>query len=586
MVSNRRFTNGGKTFLWIWVLLFGTAGTLTAQRAQPHEHHFVDPEGHDTHQHQGHDHLAHIEHHRREVPFLANLPEPKRLEGIGEEEFPIATASGLTQQWFNQGVALLHCFWDFEAYRAFKEAIRHDSTAIMPYWGLLSAIGAIEGDEFGHDRLLALRRLKGLLHHANEHERLYAEAIVARNEDRVAGRKTYQQKLETVLHKYPDDIQAKLFLAMSVRSGHDLDLNPRDGTVYAEFLLRDVLRSHPDNAAAHHYWIHLKENCCPEQALESARILPKLAPASGHMLHMPGHVYYKLGRYDDAQRSFLEAVRADSAYMADQGIPEVDTWNYIHNINYLLSNAAESGKYGIALYYAERLEDMPATPERKRKYDGRFFYQGKIAPAKMELCFGKYDRAVERLRAITNTDSIYPRRAIAYRDALLLFAEGLAALARQDLEEARRYSEGLDASLWRNGQGPAQDKIGGRWLPSLEVASVELRGRVLAAVGDYDGALALLELANRKEAQLGYSEPPTYARPVLISLGETYLAAGNFEKAEDAYRQLLVRHPGTANGLWGLYKVYKAQGNADQARIYQAKLQQAVLGGDASLFPW
>ncbi len=272
--------------------------------------------------------------------------------------------------------------------------------------------------------------------------------------------------------------------------------------------------------------------------------------------------------------------------MADQGVPEVDTWNYIHNINYLLSNAAESGRYQVALYYAQRLENMPATRERKQKYDGRFFYQGKIAPAKMELCFGRYDRAAERLKRIDNNDSLYTPSAIAYRDMLYHFAVGLAALQRGNLEAAKRSSAALDAGLWRNGQEEREeDRIGSRWLPSLEVASVELRGRISAAEGDYERAITLLELANQKEEQLGYSEPPTYARPALISLAETHLDAGRYELAEAAYRKLLVRHPNTANGLWGLYKVYKAKGDRENAGLHRDKLNGVIGGEDNALFP-
>jgi len=140
------------------------------------------------------------------------------------------------------------------------------------------------------------------------------------------------------------------------------------------------------------------------------------------MVHMPGHVYYKLGDYKKAFNAFVAAVKVDSAYMKQFNMPEVDTWNYIHNINYLLSNCAEDGRYSTALYYAEKLKNMPATKERKRKYEGRYFYQGVIAPAKMELCFGFYKKAADRLAAIqVDKDSLFTQKAIAYKEWALFF---------------------------------------------------------------------------------------------------------------------------------------------------------------------
>jgi tetratricopeptide (TPR) repeat protein len=545
-------------------------------------------EGHSsTHSDKDHSHLAHIQAYRQETAYVPNLPAPQLLQGIGISDLQIETHSQQAQAYFSQGVALLHCFWDFEAYRAFKEAIRHDSMAVMPYWGLYSAIGAIEGDEFKPDQDLARRKLEELKEKATEHEKLYAEGILARDLEGENSKKVYQQKLELIIHKYPQDTDAKLFLALSKMGGYDTQMIPREGQLYAEYLLRDLLKTNPDNAASHHYWIHLMENCCPEEAAKSAELLPQLAPASGHMVHMPGHVYYKQGNYQKAYESFTASLALDSAYMKQQGIPEVDTWNYIHNINYLLSNCAEDGRYRTALYYAEKLEKMPATKERKKKYEGRFFYQGVIAPAKMELCFGFYKKAADRLKAIQpGADSLYSTKATAYKEALFYFASGMDAVKRNKLDEAKKYSDALDASLWRNShQFTTEDIIASRRLNDLNVASLELQGLIKGLENKYEEAVAFLNKAKHKEDELGYSEPPSYARPVLISLGEIHLKAGQYQQAANAYEELLKRHPNSANGLWGLYKVYKKQGNVTKAKTYASQLTQIIQFGDKSLYP-
>ncbi len=572
------------------ILIFCLVSLVTAaQRVRQTEpsQHSHQHEAHDGASHDNHDHLNHIQDYRKETIFVHNLPAPQLLAGIGTTHFSITTQSPKTQTFFNQGIQLLHCFWDFEAYRAFKEAIFHDSTAIMPYYGLYSAIGAIEGDEFKDDQKLALRKLKALKHKAAERERLYAEAILVRDSDANGGKAAYQKKLELIVHKYPQDIDAKLFLALSKMGGYDAKLNPREGQIYSEYLLKDILHEYPSNAAAHHYWIHLKENCCPEQALESCEILPKLSPNSGHMVHMPGHVYYKLGEYQKAHDAFAAAVKVDSIYMAQQKILEVDAWNYIHNINYLLSNCAENGRYKTALYYAEKLHNMPASKERKRKYEGRFFYQGVIAPAKMELCFGFYDRAANRLAAIKlDNDSLFTPKAIAYKEALFLFASGMDAVKKGRTNEAKGFVNALDALLWRNSnQESNKGIISTRHLNELNVASLELQGVIKSAENKYIEAIQLLEKAKDNEDELGYSEPPSYARPVLISLGEAHLKAGKFDQAQKAYEKLLERHPHTANGYWGLYKVYKQRGDILKAKEYAKLLEDITKFSNKELFP-
>jgi tetratricopeptide (TPR) repeat protein len=566
---------------------------IYAQRVRVGEHQHSDNAGSQSEAHDGgvthdgHGHLEHILEYRKETAYVPNLPPPILFKGIGEVDFKISTKSAKTQQYFNQGIALLHCFWDFEAYRSFKEAIRQDSSAIMPYYGLYSAIGAIEGDEFKPDQKLAIAKIKKLKEKASDREKLYADAILARDDEKTGGKGAYQSKLELIVHKYPEDVDAKLFLALSKMAGYDTKLNPREGQLYSEYLLKDILRNYPDNAAAHHYWIHLKENCCPTEAFQSAEILTKLSPNSGHMVHMPGHVYYKAGQYQKAYESFIAAVKVDSTYMKEQKIPEVDAWNYIHNINYLLSNCAEDGRYSTALYYAEKLKNMPATKERKRKYEGRFFYQGVIAPAKMELCFGFYQKAADKLVAIQiDKDSLFTNKAIAYKNALFHFASGMAAIKENNIALAKQHSEVLDAHLWRNlNQSIVKDQINTKRVSDLNVASLELQGVIQSAEGNYEAALETLELARQKEEDLGYSEPPTYARPVLISLAEVHLKAGKPDKAEKAYQELLKKHPNSANGIWGLYKVYKQKNDTHKLHEYQEKLSEVLKYGDAGLFP-
>lgn len=549
---------------------------IKAHKTTSSHHHAPSEEEHQHDGNRSHDHLEHIQAYRKETTFIHNLPAPHLLEGIGKVNFPIRTTSAVTQEFFNQGVALLHCFWDFEAYRAFKEAIKTDSAAIMPYWGLYAAIGAIEGNEFEADKQLALSRMHTLSSAALPKEQLYVKAILAR-EDPAQGKEIYEKDMELLVHRYPADTQAKLFLALSKLHGYDVDLNPREGTLYAEYLLKDILVADSLNAAAHHYWIHLKENCCPDEALTSAKRLPELAPNAGHMVHMPGHIYYKIGEYQKAQGAFIEAVRTDSAYIKEQGIPEVDAWNFIHNINYLLANCAQSGNYATALYYAKKLQAMPISKERSQKYEGRFFYQGIIAPAKMELCFGKYTEAKDRLLGIHNTDSVYTQKAIAYRDGLLLFAQGMEAVEKGNTAVAENYANNLESHLWQNTQvANEQQKINNYRIKELSVAALELRGRIALLKRNFTASEALLTRAATDEKYLGYSEPPAYARPTLLSLEELYVQQKKWDRVLQVVEQLDRQHPNSIHVIHGYIRAYKALGNSEKVNYYNKKLADLI----------
>jgi len=256
-------------------------------------------------------------------------------------------------------------------------------------------------------------------------------------------------------------------------------------------------------------------------------------------------------------------------------------------ISIIYSPIVQDGRYATALYYAEKLQRMSATKERKQKYEGRFFYQGVIAPAKMELCFGFYEKAVARLAAIKlDKDSLYSTKAMAYKEGLFYFASGMAAVRKNKLTEAQQFADALDASLWRNSNqlGP-DDVISARRINDLNVASLELQGVIKSAGNNYAEAISLLEKAKKKEDDLGYSEPPSYARPVLISLAEAHLKAKKYDKAIAAYSALLERHPNSANAYWGLYNVFKQTGDSSKANDYATRLKTIAQFGDKTLFP-
>lgn len=171
-------------------------------------------------------------------------------------------------------------------------------------------------------------------------------------------------------------------------------------------------------------------------------------------------------------------MKIDSAYMADQNISEVDNWNYIHNINYLLANCDQDVRYNEGLYYAKGLKEMEPIKERINMHRSTFFYQGTIVPGVMEMRFGFWDRAIERFNEITNADSMYSKPEMLYKEALTLFSSGMLDIERNDAEKAELMLHKLDALLWRNSQ--LEDKkelLNDYWVSFLKVAFRRITGQ-------------------------------------------------------------------------------------------------------------
>ncbi|MEO6684343.1 MAG: tetratricopeptide repeat protein [Dyadobacter sp.] len=559
------------------LLLFLATHISLVSYAQ-HDHHVEDNKT-------NHSHLAHMQAARAATLYIHNLPAPKLMSGIGKSSMKIETKSEKTQAYYNQGLNLTHDFWDFEAYRAFKEAIANDSGAVMPYVGLVQSVGSDEDSILASQKKRAISKIKILIKTATPHEKLYGEIALLSDSLKDKAYPEILKKYEVIVHKYPDDIDAKLMLALGKMGGFDNDMNPNDGQMYAEFLLKDVQRLDPQNHAFHHYWIHLMEHCCPDQALKSADLLASLAPASGHIVHMPGHIYNRVGDYKKAHDAFVAAVKTDSAYMKNEGVQEVDNWNYIHNINYLIANCAHDGRHNEGLFYAEKLKKMPVTKERKKIYDGTFFAQGIMAPARMEMAFGYWDKAVAQLETITNKDSIFDLSNMGFKDGMLLFAKGMDAVGKGKTDDAVHYADNLDAFLWRNEKQAGKDSTMKKWYKQiLNTASLELQGCVKTAQGKYPEAIRLLEKAQKDELALGYSEPPIYPRPVAVNLAKAYEKSGKPDKAITVCESILNRFPNSSIGFMGLVYLYSIKGDMARKNEYADKLANDSKYGDKGVF--
>jgi tetratricopeptide (TPR) repeat protein len=398
--------------------------------------------------------------------------------------------------------------------------------------------------------------------------------------------------MEALIDQYPDDVDARALLALGVMSGYDSEGHPREGELYSQSILLNLLATHPDNAAANHYWIHAMEDSSrPELALHSADILGSMAPNSGHMVHMPGHIYWRVGDYEKARQSFSDSARVDEAYMAAQGIKPEEDWNYPHDLAYLIAACAEAGRYREGLEWAKKLRDMPMPQEMG---SARFVTWAGASVARVHVRFSDWQAVPQDPISFGTNAASVSAAAQAYSDGLNVYSKGMAALERGDLPEASGEANALDASLWRleatkpkKMEGDtAEDHPGddpSEVLNLLGTMSLDLRGGLKAAQGDVAGGIKLLQQAAEKEKNLGYSEPPRYFRPEQESIGYAYLESKQWEKARDAFNEALKERPKSGHALYGVAQSYAMAGDVPQATAAYRDFLSAWRHADSDL---
>jgi tetratricopeptide (TPR) repeat protein len=531
-------------------------------------------------------HTLFAQHHNHAMPAPENrkagvLPPPQLMQGIGNSHLKITTRSDSAQKYFDQGLSLLHDFWDFEALRAFEYAARLDTTAAMPHWGIYFSIRGSDKKK-KDDRQKALETAGKLRKNASLHEQLYIQAIVSEDSaGKEKGDKAFVQEMDNLIHRFPDDPEAKLVLWNHSIGGNYLpNGKPGENTMYAQLLLEKLLISHPENHGVHHYWVHQMENCCPKEALPSAIKLASLAPKSGHIVHMPGHIFYRLGNYDQARISFLASMRVDSAYMTEQNINRLDTWNYSHNLLYLIANDVEQGRYRDAAAILQRHQDYkaPSDTSKSKMYNKALLQVGVVDAVDLEMRFGNWSLAAEKLaQSEPKIDTLLKKQTEDLMDAKnqrmlsLAYLRGMDAWEKGKTDAAKRFADELDATLWRL---TSQEKAIPDYLKQYyNLYSYELQGLNLSASGDTAKAFKLLKEAAKQEKELGYAEPPIYHRPILLSLAQAYQRAKLWIKARETYQTLLIERPNSGFALYGLAQAWEGEGKlSEAAKAYETFL--------------
>ncbi len=537
-------------------------------------------------------------------------PVPQKLSGIGNVHLKI-TATPEAQMWFDQGLNLLHDFWDYESVRAFEQGVRADPNCVMCYWGLYQAESFRRSStkHYADEALAKAVRLKG---HASKAERLYIEASAAheaakdKKDDDHAGESKEVQLWRKLVKHSPKDTQARIFLAEALMDGYDDAGEPNKGQKEGLAILQSVLKDEPENSAANHYWIHAVEaSSKPEQALHSAEMLGRLAPTSGHMVHMPGHIFYRMGDYARAEKSFAASTAADEQYMRAQQVQVDDDWNYVHNLMYAIANAMEEGRLAEATALSAKLKgargQLEATLYPWSPRDGMARLDPRLPVA---LRTADWGQALELLKA-SDPPATLPNLVFLARQ-LTDFSAGMQALEAHDLAKAEESSTRLDAELWRISQRLKDEeaakekekkkddenepklKLMPDALPkplvnNLSIMSLELRAGILAAKKQTEDAKKLFAQAAQEEKDLGYREPPGYIRPVGETEAAALLAAAAWTDAKAAYEKALVERPKSGFPLYGIAISSERAGDAKAATAEYAEFVAAWKDADAGL---
>jgi len=528
----------------------------------------------------------------RHVHYIEPAQQPKsptgalapRLQKLGTHVFPVSTKNAQAQLFMNQGLNLSYAFNHAEAGRAYREAERLDSDLAIAYWGEALALGPninAPMDPASEPKALEIiQRAISLKSKASPREQALIDALTQRYsghaEDRKARDRAYADAMREVHLKFPDDDDISMLYVESV-----MDLRPwgywaRDGMPYertAEIvaLTERVIARNPNHPGALHLYIHLMEAYQAEKAEGAADRLLTLMLAAGHMVHMPAHIYQRVGRYADAERSNELAIAADEDYISQcraQGLYPMAY--YPHNLHFLWFAATAEGRSKVAIEAARKAasrvddETLKAVPLL-----GGF----RVVPYYALTRFGKWD---EMLREPE------PPATSAYLHGMWQYARGTAFLGKGQINDAEREFEKLEETLKdRTLDQPLFSPNTGRAV--MSIAREVLAGEIAAAKKNYDEAIPHLERAVRLEDALVYTEPAEFHFPPRQALGAVLLEAGRAPEAETVYWEDLKRNRENPWSLFGLTQALKAEGKNDDAALIEARFKKAWARADTTI---
>ena len=508
------------------------------------------------------------------------------MAGLGDWRHPIATTSMDAQRYFDQGLRLTYAFNHDEAVRSFEQAIELDAQCAMCYWGLAYALGPninlpmeAQAETRAHAAIASAMRLRA---GAPPLERALIEATALRYDEPAGAARAdrdaaYASAMRRVAQKFPGDADTQVLFAdalLNLRPWNQWtrDGQPQPGTEEIVAVLERIVAREPNHAGGCHFYIHAVEaSAAPERALTCAERLPKLMPGAGHIVHMPAHVYLRVGRYEEAARANIAAVEADNHYLArdDARVGFYPLFYAPHNLHFLWSTYLLSGQREKALQASRALVERVAVDDARANVALQGFLPAVVLT---HARFGDWHAVLA---------SPAPPADLPYVSGMWRYARGLAFAARHDVGAARAELERLrtitaqvtdDVIIILN-SAPAL----------LKLADEVLAGAIAAEEKRADQAIAHLRKAVSLEDALTYDEPPPWYHSTRHQLGAALLDAGQLAAAETVFREDLRFLRDTGWSLWGLERALRAQGKAREADAVARRFRKAWRHADTRL---
>jgi tetratricopeptide (TPR) repeat protein len=514
------------------------------------------------------------------------------LDGLGNHHFPVTAAKPEVQRWVDQGVMLAYGFNHDAAERSFLRATELDPGCAMCWWGAALVLGPHVNSSMdpanNGNAWKRLQKAVALAPKASPREQAYIRALSARYAaDPPADRKpldmAYADATRTLAEQFPDDLDAATMHAEALMDlqpwdYYDAQLRPKGHTAEILSTLESVIKRNPDHPGALHLYVHAVEaSADPQRGAAAADRLRTLIPASGHLVHMPAHIYSRVGRWHDAVLANQVAIKADDAYLAicRGNIRGLYPLGYVpHNHHFLWFAASMEGTSALAKTAAEQTAARTNLPDLMRKPGYAGLQQYWLTPWFERVRFGRWNE----IAGAPN-----PAPDLPYVTAIWHYAQGMAAVRQKRLDDADKHLKAL-AKL---SVDPLMEKMM-MWdryplAHAARIAERTLAGELAAARGDHAAAIAALREAAAIEDKIPYDEPPGWHAPTRQTLGALLLAAGQPAEAEAAYREELRRNPDNGWSLFGLAQSLRAQKREADAAEAERRFAKAWEHADVKL---
>lgn len=526
-------------------------------------------------------------------PTLTASPARARpaplFEHLGAYTRPVSTRNSLAQRYFSQGLILTYGFNHAEARRSFLAALSLDPKCAMCAWGAGLVLGpninlAMQESDNAEAYRMA-QESQRLASGASAVERALIQALAVRYQpqwtsDRSALDRAYADAMRQVARQFPKDPDVLALFAESL-----MDLYPwnyweaggvaRAETTEAIAAIQQAIALQARHPGALHFMIHLMEEVRPEDGIAAADALRGLVPDAGHLVHMPGHIYLRVGRYADSLKINIEAGKADESYINQCQVQGFYAIGYHpHNWHFVAVSASMLGNREQAMLGAEKTGHLMHGKAYGDPVMGLTVQHFDMIPMMTAARLGMWDKVLAMPA---------PSQAGDYAAGLAHFARGLALAARGDGVAARAELAALQKILANPELANAYVSVRNTAKGILAVGERYLAGDLLLRERQYDAAIATLRQAVVNEDALGYNEPEDWNNPARLLLGTAYLQAGQPANAEIAFRGDLMRHPGNGWALFGLERSLRALGNEAGAAEAQRRFAAAWSQADITL---